>query len=167
MKIGLVSDNHSYIDEQVLQNLQSCDEIWHAGDIGDAKIIDQLQQLAPVVGVFGNIDDNDVRKQFPETQVFEREGLTIAMIHIGGYPGKYRPKAKSLIQNHKPDIFISGHSHILKVMKDDKFQLLHINPGAFGKHGFHNIRTIIRLTIKNAKIKNLEVVELGKRGTLK
>ena len=166
MTIGLISDNHSYIDEKIIQHLSKCDEIWHAGDIGNAEIIDRLEKVSPVIGVYGNVDNAEIRQRFPETLVFTREGLTIAMIHIGGYPGKYRPKARKLIWEHQPDVFISGHSHILKVMKDNKNNLLHLNPGAFGKHGFHTMRTMLRFQINEGKLTDLEVIELGKRGAI-
>lgn len=166
MKIGLVSDNHSYMSERVLELLQGCDEIWHAGDIGDNATTDQLKTIAPLIGVYGNIDGTEIRSEFPENQIFEREGLKIFMTHIGGYPGKYTARVKKLIQEHRPDVFICGHSHILKVMKDDRNNLLHMNPGAFGQYGFHTVRTFLRFDLAKGEITNLEVVELGKRGEI-
>ena len=166
MTIALLSDNHSYFDQQIREHLIDCDEIWHAGDIGNEAIIDELEQITNVVGVYGNIDNAAIRQRFPETQVFQREELTIAMIHIGGYPNKYTPKAKQLIQTHQPDLFISGHSHILKVVKDTDNHLLHLNPGAFGKHGFHQMRTFLKFDLQNGKITNMRVIELGKRGSV-
>jgi putative phosphoesterase len=164
MKIGIISDTHSHMDNSILEALQGSEEIWHIGDLGDIEILKPLEKIAPVRGVFGNADDQAVRHEWPLDLHFETEGMNVYMTHIGGYPGKYPARVKALIEEHKPDIFLSGHSHILKVMPDKQFNLLHINPGAAGHHGFHAIRTIVRLQITGGKIENLEVVELGRRG---
>jgi putative phosphoesterase len=164
-RIGLLSDTHHYIDQKILDHLQNCDEIWHAGDFGTIEIAEQLKTLnKPVKGVFGNIDGYDVRSEFPEILRFICEEVEVLMIHIGGYPGKYSPAARIEFQKKAPQLFISGHSHILKIMFDDKYQCLHINPGAAGNHGWHSVRTMVRFTIDGKNIKDCEVIELGKRG---
>lgn len=140
------------------------DEIWHAGDIGDLNLTDQLAKIAPVRAVFGNIDNAEIRKEFPLNNRFEVEGVDVLITHIGGYPGKYSPAISEEIYANPPKLFISGHSHILKVMPDRNLNLLHMNPGACGIHGFHQIRTMLRFTVDSGKIDNLEVIELGKRG---
>lgn len=162
-KIGLLSDTHSYMDESILEYFQDCDEIWHAGDWGSIHISDKLSQLKKTRGVYGNIDDHTIRLVYPKNEVFEIEGIKVYITHIGGYPGRYNAESKAVILKEKPNLFISGHSHILKVMPDHKLNLLHINPGAAGIHGFHQIRTIVRFEIDNGKINNLQVIELGKR----
>ncbi len=164
MKIGLISDTHGYMDERIKVHLKDCQEIWHAGDFGDKKVIEELETLAPVRGVYGNIDGQAIRSRFPEDNQFTCEGLHVWMTHIGGYPGKYENRIKDRIQSEPPDIFISGHSHILRVMRDQSLNLLHINPGAAGKTGFHKKRTLILMDINASKIEDLKVVELGKRG---
>lgn len=166
MKIGLLSDTHSYIDNAICKHLSDVDEIWHAGDIGDLSITDQLCQLAPLKAVYGNIDDALVRSNFPEKQIFEREGLKIFITHIGGYPGKYPARIQKELEEQSPDLFICGHSHILKVMRDHKNQLIHLNPGACGIHGFHKMRTMLKFSIDKNKIHTMTVVELGKRGKI-
>lgn len=163
MKIGVLSDTHSFLHPKVLNFLKSCDEIWHAGDIGNLEILNELSKIAKVRAVYGNIDDDKIRITCPENAVFEVEGMKVFMTHIGGYPGRYYPKARKIIDKEKPGIFISGHSHILKVMPDKKRQLLHINPGAAGNHGYHKTITAIRFVITNAKIDDLEVFDLGGR----
>ncbi|MAN28122.1 MULTISPECIES: metallophosphoesterase family protein [Mesonia] len=162
-KILLLSDNHSYIDDRILSYAEKADEIWHAGDIGDLKVTDALAQKAPLRAVFGNIDNHKARKEFPLVNRFYCEDVEVLITHIGGYPGKYSPAIREEIQQQPPQLFISGHSHILKVMNDKKLGLLHMNPGACGKHGFHQVRTMLRFTIDGKKIENLEVIELGKR----
>ena len=162
-KILLLSDNHSYIDDRILSYAEKADEIWHAGDIGDLKVTDALAQKAPLRAVFGNIDNHKSRKEFPLVNRFYCEDVEVLITHIGGYPGKYSPAIREEIQQQPPQLFISGHSHILKVMNDKKLGLLHMNPGACGKHGFHQVRTMLRFTIDGKKIDNLEVIELGKR----
>lgn len=166
MQIGIISDTHSHMDNSILEALQGCGEIWHIGDLGDIEILHLLENIAPVKGVFGNIDDQKVRSVWPLDLQFQSGGMKVYMTHIGGYPGKYPARVKSLIEEHQPDVFLSGHSHILKVMPDKQFNLLHINPGAAGHHGFHTIRTVVRLKIGDGKIENLEVVELGRRGRI-
>jgi len=164
MKIGLLSDTHSYLDEAILRHLQDCDEIWHAGDFGTVAVSDTLATLAPLRGVYGNIDDQQIRNIHPKVNRFNVNGLEVLMTHIGGYPGKYHPDIRTEIKAHPPQLFISGHSHILKVMPDKSSPgLLHINPGAAGRHGFHIVRTLVKFTILAGKITNLQVVELGKR----
>lgn len=163
MKILLLSDTHSYIDDRILDYASKADEIWHAGDIGDLKVTDALKEVGLVRAVYGNIDGTEIRGEFPLNQRFEVEGVDVWMTHIGGYPGKYSPAIRTEIYNHPPKLFICGHSHILKVMPDKKLNLLHMNPGACGKHGFHPIRTMLRFELNAGKIENLEVIELAKR----
>jgi putative phosphoesterase len=164
VKIGLISDTHDYLDPKVEKYFAECDEIWHAGDFGTVRIAKELEKIAPVRGVFGNIDGQDIRIRYPEHARFQIEGLTVWMTHIGGYPGRYNPKIRARIYEEKPDLFISGHSHILKVMPDKKVKnLLHMNPGAAGKHGFHKVKTIMRFEIDQGKIQNLQAIELGPR----
>ena len=160
-KIGLLSDTHGYLDERILHHLRGCDEIWHAGDFGTAEVVEALGALAPLRGVYGNIDGRDVRLTQPLVQRFELEGLRVLMTHIGGYPGHYAPAARPLLTKEPPGLFISGHSHILKVMPDPKLHLLHLNPGAAGRHGFHKVRTLLRFEIENGKVQQLQAVELG------
>ena len=161
--ILLLSDTHSYIDDRILEYAQNADEIWHAGDFGSQNVIDKLQEIHPIKGVFGNIDDHKIRAQFPETLRFTCEGVEVLMKHIGGYPSKYDLSIKEEITKNPPQLFISGHSHILKVMYDKNLNLLHINPGACGNIGWHKVRTMIRFQIEEREIKNLEVIELGTR----
>lgn len=164
MKIGLLSDTHSYLDDRILAHLQGCDEIWHAGDFGTAEVSGHLAALAPLRGVYGNIDAPDVRYLHPKMLRFECNGLAVLMTHIGGYPGKYTPEARALIKENPPGLFICGHSHILKVMTDPTHgHLLHLNPGAAGKHGFHRIRTMLRFEIEQGKVQKLQAIELGNR----
>ena len=164
MKIGLLSDTHSHIDDRILEHLKGCDEIWHAGDIGSLNVTDQLEKVAPVVAVYGNIDDATIRKTFPKDQIIEREGATIWMTHIGGYPPKYKPGIIKQLDTIMPNFFICGHSHILKVINDPKRNVLHINPGAVGQHGFHKVRTMITFQLQKGKPSDFKVIELGKRG---
>lgn len=163
MKIGLLSDTHGYLDDAVLKHFEKCDEIWHAGDFGSMEVIEKLEALKPLRGVYGNIDDKDIRLKFSEHLRFHCEQVDVWMTHIGGYPGKYSPLVKPEILNNPPKLFITGHSHILKVQFDPKLQLLHLNPGAAGKQGWHQIRTAMRFEINGDKIENLEVIELGSR----
>src|SRR5690554_3621503 len=165
MKIGLLSDTHSVLDKRVFKYFKEVDEIWHAGDVGDSNVIDQLEAFKPLVGVYGNIDDTDVRQRFPEFQRFEREGVSILMTHIAGKPGKYSsPLLNELKKNGAPKLFICGHSHNLLVKFDPRFKMLWLNPGACGDHGFHNIKTLLRFELKNGEIKNMEAIEIGPRG---
>lgn len=163
-KILLLSDTHSYMDDRILKYASEADEIWHAGDIGEFKVADALQAIKPLRAVYGNIDDVEVRGEFPLNNIFTVDGVKVVMTHIGGYPGKYNARVKDLLLTEKPKLYICGHSHILKVMHDKKLNLLHMNPGAAGIHGFHQIRTMLRFSLDNGKIDNLEVIELGKRG---
>lgn len=164
MKIGLLSDTHSYLDDQILRHLAPCDEIWHGGDFGLVTVSETLAALAPLRGVYGNIDDQQIRLLHPKIQRFTVNGLEVLMTHIGGYPGKYHPDIRPLIKADPPGLFISGHSHILKIMPDKSYpNLLHINPGAAGRHGFHRIRTLVKFDIEAGRILNLQVVELGPR----
>lgn len=161
-KILLLSDTHSYLDQRILDYASTVDEIWHAGDIGDVKVWDDLKMIKPVRAVYGNIDDTKVRTECPENQLFELEGVKVLMTHIGGYPPKYVARVKKLIIEHQPKLYICGHSHILKVMPDPQFNLLHMNPGAIGKHGFQQVRTMLRFELNNGRIENLEVIEFEK-----
>lgn len=160
MKILLLSDTHSYIDQTILKHVAWADEVWHAGDIGDLKVTDTIQNLKPLRAVYGNIDDAKIRREFPENQRFSIEGIDVWITHIGGYPGRYDKRVKDEIQKNPPTLFISGHSHILKVMRDASLDLLHMNPGAAGKHGLHKMRTLLRFSISKGTITDLEVIEI-------
>lgn len=162
-RIGLISDTHHFLDEAVFDHFNNCDEVWHAGDFGTIELAEKIREKKPLKGVYGNIDGNDIRKDFPEQLVFMCEGVKVMIKHIGGYPPKYNPETKNEILIHRPQLFISGHSHILKIMYDDKLNCLHMNPGAAGKQGWHKMRTIIRFVIDGKEMKNCEVIELGKR----
>lgn len=161
-KIGLISDTHGYLDDAVFKHFESCDEIWHAGDFGP-NVAKALADFKPLRGVFGNIDDLEIRSAFPEQNRFSCEGISVLMTHIGGYPGKYALSVKSELYTNPPKLFITGHSHILKVMFDEKIKCLHINPGAAGKHGWHKVRTLVRFCISEENIHTLEVIELSGR----
>lgn len=165
-KIGLLSDTHGYLDDSMLGHFETCDEIWHAGDIGQMDVASRIQAFKPLRAVFGNIDDLQIRQAFPENLRFDCEGLDVFITHIGGYPGKYNPRVRQIIQANAPGLFICGHSHILKVMPDPKYHLLHINPGACGHEGFHLMRTMVRFAIESGKVKDLEIIELGRRGRI-
>ncbi|MAU72086.1 MAG: YfcE family phosphodiesterase [Pseudozobellia sp.] len=162
-KILLLSDTHSHIDETILKYVRQADEIWHAGDIGTLEVTDSIKKLKPLKAVYGNIDDHVIQKEFPLNQRFYCEKVDVLMTHIGGYPPKYNMRTRDIIKENPPKLFICGHSHILKVMMDQKLNVLHMNPGACGKHGFHQVRTMLRFKIDNEDIKDLEVIELGKR----
>tara|TARA_R110002072_G_scaffold71681_19_gene171793 strand:- start:3275 stop:3772 length:498 start_codon:yes stop_codon:yes gene_type:complete len=162
-KILLLSDTHGYIDDQILKFVKQADEVWHAGDIGKLEVTDTINKLKPLRAVYGNIDDKDARLQFPLDNKFRVEDVTVWMTHIGGYPNRYNSRIKDELKNIKPKIFISGHSHILKVQYDKKLGLLHLNPGAAGKHGFHKIRTMLRFDLESGEIKNMEIIELATR----
>ncbi|RED93410.1 metallophosphoesterase family protein [Marinoscillum furvescens] len=166
MKIGLISDTHSHLEDSVFTHFEDCDEIWHAGDIGTQSVLEKLEAFKPTRAVFGNIDGHEIRAAVPEDQVFEREGVKILMTHIAGKPPGYNARVKKLIAAHQPDILICGHSHILKVAPDKSNNLLFVNPGAAGIHGFHKIKTLLRMELQEGKISNMEVVELGYRGKL-
>ena len=162
-RIGLISDTHSYLDDAVFKHFETCDEIWHAGDFGDIKVADALAAFKPLKGVYGNIDGSEIRSTFPQHLKFECDKVKVWMTHIGGYPGKYDLKIREQIHQDKPDLFICGHSHILKVMYDKNISCLHLNPGAAGKYGWHKVRTLLRFCISEEKILNLEVIELANR----
>lgn len=162
-KILLLSDTHGHMDATILKYAAQADEIWHAGDIGSLSVTDQLKALKPVRGVYGNIDDYVIQKEFPEHNRFMCEGVDVWITHIGGYPNRYDVRIRDEIKRNPPKLFICGHSHILKVMNDKKLGLLHMNPGACGKYGFHQVRTMLRFVIDGDKILDLEVIELGKR----
>lgn len=165
-KIGLLSDTHGYMDDRILHHLKDCDEIWHAGDWGSIEVSDKLKEVCPVVrGVYGNIDGKDIRLTYPKDARFKCEEMSIWITHIGGYPGKYAIDVREEIKKNTPDVFICGHSHILKVMRDPKLNLLHINPGAAGRSGFHKIRTMVLLEIEGKNITKLQAVELGPRSS--
>ncbi|WP_291120205.1 MULTISPECIES: metallophosphoesterase [Empedobacter] len=161
-KILLLSDTHSYIDDRILEYAQQADEIWHAGDIGDISVTDKLAEIKPLRAVYGNIDDNKARAEFPLNNRFTLEGVDVWITHIGGYPGKYNPAIRKEITENPPKLFICGHSHILKVMPDKQLGLIHMNPGAVGKHGFQKVRTMLRFELNEGKIENLEVIEFKK-----
>ncbi|MDG2086619.1 MAG: metallophosphoesterase family protein [Flavobacteriales bacterium] len=162
-KIILLSDTHNSLDKRFTKHFQNADEIWHAGDIGDIKIIDQLRMYAKVRAVWGNIDNHIIRSEFKENLFFKCEGMKVMMTHIGGYPGRYSKKIISIIEQANPDIFISGHSHILKVIYDKKNNLLHMNPGAMGDYGIHKVKTILSFIIEDEKVKNLNIIEFPRK----
>lgn len=162
-RIGLISDTHNFLDETVFTHFKNCDEIWHAGDFGTVAIADGLKTAKPLKGVYGNIDGYDVRSVYPQKLVWQCEDVTVYMTHIGGYPARYAPGIKQELINTGAKLFICGHSHILKVIYDDKINCLHINPGAAGKQGWHKVRTVIRFAIDGPNIKDCEVIELGGR----
>lgn len=163
IKIGLLSDTHAFLDDAVFKYFDTCDEIWHVGDFGSMRVIEELEAFKPLRGVYGNIDDAEIRRRFPEHLRFNAENVDVWMTHIGGYPGRYSPLVKNAIQKSPPKLFISGHSHILKVQFDPKLQLLHLNPGAAGKQGWHKVRTLMRFTIQDDRVEGMEVIELGDR----
>jgi len=165
-RIGLLSDTHGYVDDRILVFLSECDQIWHAGDIGNTETAQKLRALKPFKAVCGNIDGPQLRSEYPMQLRFDCEQVDVLMVHIGGYPGHYSPEAHKEINIDPPKLFISGHSHILKVIYDKKYQLLHINPGAAGIQGFHQIRTLVRFSIDKDVIKDLEVIELGSKGII-
>tara|TARA_B100001063_G_scaffold239502_1_gene263126 strand:+ start:19 stop:510 length:492 start_codon:yes stop_codon:yes gene_type:complete len=158
-KILLISDTHGYIDDRIIQYAKESDETWHAGDIGGLKVVDELKKVTNLRAVHGNIDNSEIRAEYAENLRFKIEDMKIWITHIGGYPNKYNQRIRQEINTDPPDIFICGHSHILKVINDNKLNLLYINPGAIGKHGFHHVRTMIRFEIMKSKIQNLEVIE--------
>lgn len=163
-RILLLSDTHGHMDERILSYAAQADEIWHAGDIGSLEVTDALAGLKPLRAVYGNIDDALARREFPLDNRFACEGVDVWITHIGGYPGKYQARVRETMLENPPKLFICGHSHILKVQYDKRFDLLHMNPGACGNTGFHQVRTMLRFAIDGKEIKDLEVVELGKRG---
>lgn len=160
-KIGLLSDTHGYLDEAVFKHFDACDEIWHAGDVGSVEIIKKLSAFKPFKAVYGNIDGPDIRSILPENLRFNCEKTDVWITHIGGYPGRYSTLIKRELYTKPPGLFICGHSHILKVIYDEKLKLLHINPGAAGKQGWHKVRTLVRFCISDEKIHNFDIVELA------
>lgn len=168
MRVLLLSDTHGYLDDDILAHAAEADEVWHAGDVGEGGVLGRLGERAPIVrAVYGNIDGGAVRRDWPEDARWETGGLRVYMTHIGGYPGRYNPRARKLIDGGPEiDLFVCGHSHILKVMPDRRRGLLHMNPGACGQHGFHRVRTMIRFEIEGGRVLRPEVVELGRRGRL-
>ncbi len=163
-RIGLISDTHGWLDEAVFNHFDNCDEIWHAGDFGEG-VAKRLKEEKRLKGVYGNIDDIGIRSVFPEQIVFMCEEVKVLLRHIGGSPPRYNPETRKELLLHKPQLFISGHSHILKIMYDDKLNCLHMNPGAAGRQGWHKVRTLIRFVIDGKEMKDCEVIELGKRGS--
>lgn len=159
-RVGLISDSHSYIDDAVFNHFAHVDEIWHGGDFGNIDVIEKLQAFKPLKGVYGNIDDGKIRTDFPEVLLFMCEQVKVMIKHIGGYPPKYNTETKKQILQHQPQLFISGHSHILKIMYDDKLNCLHINPGAYGKQGWQKVRTLVTFCINGKQIKDCNIIEL-------
>lgn len=164
-KIALISDTHGYLDPRVIPHLEASDEIWHAGDVGKEEVLFHLEKMKPFRGVYGNIDGGKVRASLKEWIHFKCEDVNVLITHIGGYPGKYRPNVPEKIVEHKPNLFICGHSHILKVMWDKKYNLLHMNPGACGIQGMHKVQTILLFEINGEKIENLRIVEMERKKT--
>jgi len=162
-RIGVLSDTHGFMDSRLNDFFKDCNEIWHAGDIGDLSVADELESSKPLIAVYGNIDGNDCRIRYPREQRKRVQGLDVWMVHIGGYPGNYDISIKERLIADPPGLFISGHSHILKVIYDKKYSLLHINPGAAGRHGLHKVRTAVRFAIIDSKVTDLEIIELGAR----
>ena len=162
-KILLLSDTHGYIDENILSYTSGVDEVWHAGDIGDTNVIDKIKLLKPIRAVYGNIDNTKIKMLTEKNLIFESEGVRVVMTHIAGYPGRYNKNAMELIQKYNPKLFICGHSHILKVMRDKKYNHLHFNPGAAGVHGFHRKRTMLKFTLQTGVVKNLFVIQLKEK----
>lgn len=164
-KILLLSDTHSHLDDQILRHCEEADEIWHAGDIGHIAVYDQLKSIKPVRAVWGNIDNDKLRITLEENSIFTCENVKVLMTHIAGPFGKYLPQVRDLLKTHRPQLFICGHSHVLKVQKD-AMGFIYINPGAAGHHGFHQVRTMIRFQLLDGAVNNMDVIELGKRGRL-
>lgn len=162
IRVGLISDTHGYLDDAVFRHFEQCDEIWHGGDFGP-DVVAPLKAFKPLRGVYGNIDGYDIRSEYPEKLRWKCEDVEVLMIHIGGYPGRYAPAVRTELYANPPRLFISGHSHILKIIYDEKINCLHMNPGAAGKHGWHKVRTLVRFVIDGDRIKDCEVIELGKR----
>lgn len=166
-KIGLLSDTHGYLDPKIFNHFKDCDELWHAGDIGNAELADALEKFKPLRAVYGNIDDINLQMRYPEDLRFECEGIKVWITHIGGSPPTYNARVKKLLKEKPPDVFICGHSHILRIKRDPSFNnMLYLNPGAAGNQGFHYLKTIVRFDVNKSKIENMEVIELGKRGAL-
>lgn len=166
MKIGLLSDTHGYLDPKVLKYFSEVDEIWHAGDIGDKSVLTQLEKFKPVKAVFGNIDDGPMQQKLPEDLEFTCEGMRVWITHIGGSPPHYNKRVNTKLKQSAPELFICGHSHIMKAQRDPYYNMLYLNPGAAGNHGFHHIKTIVRFEITSGRIGEMQVIELGKRGVI-
>jgi putative phosphoesterase len=164
MRIGLMSDTHGFLDEIIFEYFAECDEVWHAGDFGTVELLDRLRAWKPVRGVFGNVDGAEIRLSVPRDLEWMCEGLPVYMTHIGGYPGAYDRRVKPELATRRPGLFICGHSHILRVMRDHSLGLVHLNPGACGHHGWHQTRTLLRFTVEAGKLKAMEAIELGPRG---
>ena len=167
MQVGLLSDSHGFLDEVIFDYFDECDEVWHAGDFGPVAVLDRLKNFKPLRGVFGNIDGVEIRSQLSRDLEWQCEGVRVYMTHIGGYPGNYDARAKRELAARSPDLFIAGHSHIARVMRDQKLKLLHMNPGACGRTGWHLKRTILRFTVDDSRIGNVELMELGPRAVPK
>ncbi len=165
MKIGLLSDTHGHLPESVFKHFEHCDEIWHAGDFGAIEVADKITAFKPLRGVYGNIDDVKIQTRFPENLLFGVDGLKVFITHIAGTPGKFSARVKKILNENQPDLLICGHSHILKVLRDPEFNLMYMNPGAAGNEGFHKVKTLLRFDVVKGKLNNLEVIELGKRGS--
>jgi putative phosphoesterase len=167
LKIGLLSDTHGYLDPKIFDYFKDRDELWHAGDIGSSTLADELEKFKPFKAVYGNIDDKTLQTRYPEDLFFKCEGVNVWITHIGGVPPGYNPRIKKMLKENVPNVFICGHSHILRIKRDLNFNnMLYLNPGAAGNQGFHSIKTIVRFDIYDHKIENMEVIELGKRGAL-
>ena len=164
MRIGLIADSHGFLDEKLFSHLAECDEVWHAGDLGPPEILDRLRAFKPVRAVYGNIDGAQLRADLAAGLAWDCEGLSVFMTHIGGYPGNYDPRAREELERVQPGLFVCGHSHILKVMRDPALGLLHMNPGACGHHGWHLMRTALRFTVSGGRISEVEAIQLGPRG---
>lgn len=165
LRIGLLSDTHHFLDENIFRHFEHCDEIWHAGDFGTIELAERLSDLRPLRGVYGNIDGADIRSIYPEKLRWQSEGIKVFMTHIGGYPPRYNPEVRKELASDTPQLFICGHSHILKVIYDEKLHCLHMNPGAAGRQGWHTVRTLIRFTIDGKDMRDCEVIELGPRAS--
>jgi putative phosphoesterase len=169
LTIGLLSDTHGFLDKALFEHFKDCDELWHAGDLGPGEsspsgLLDQLKTFKPLRAVYGNIDGAEIRAELPADLTWECDGLRVYMTHIGGYPGNYDRRAKAKLLRHTPDLFIAGHSHILRVMRDSNLNLLHMNPGACGHNGWHKMRTTLRFSVRNGKVGDVVAIELGARG---
>jgi putative phosphoesterase len=167
VKVGLLSDTHGYLDPKIFQHFKDCDELWHAGDIGTSALAEALENFKPLKAVYGNIDDKTLQAKFPEDLFFTCESVNVWITHIGGVPPKYNPRVKKMLKTNVPNLFICGHSHILRIKRDPNFNnMLYVNPGAAGNQGFHSMKTLVRFDISGNAIQNMEVVELGRRGAL-
>ena len=162
-RIGLLSDTHAWIDPGIMDYFKDCDEEWHCGDIGDIKVARKMEAAFDFTAVYGNVDDYRIRQMYPETKIFMCEGVKVVMKHIGGYPGKYAPGVRTLLQREHPRLFLCGHSHILKVMYDKNLECLCMNPGAAGRYGFHIVRTAMKFIIDGTDIRNLEIAEYSRK----